>query len=108
MATRCYDFISEKAEVKSVTKEGIATASGILVENQGGSYLIQGNNLSFSKSGMGYTTEIRFDFNQVNDEQEFIEKYKEFFDQLYNNKGYPILFSERTGPVFQDAEMGYV
>jgi len=86
VANRCYEFISEKADVKSVTREGIATASGVLVENQDGSFLVQGNNLSFSKSGLGYTNEILFDFNQVNDEQEFIEKYKEFFEQLFNNE----------------------
>lgn len=86
VANRCYEFISEKAEVKSVTREGIATASGVLVENQDGSFLVQGNSLSFSKSGLGYTNEIRFDFNYVNDEQEFIEKYKEFFEQLFYNE----------------------
>ena len=86
VANRCYEFIKEKAEVKSVTKEGVATASGVLVENRDKSFLVQGNNLSFSRSGLGYTNEIRFDFNQVNDEKEFVEKYKEFFNQLFNNE----------------------
>ena len=86
VANRCHEFIKEKAEIKSVTKEGIATVNGILIEQQDGNYLVQGNNLSFSKSGLGYTNEIRFDFNQVNDEPEFIEKYKKFFEQLFNNE----------------------
>lgn len=86
VANKCYDFIKKKAEVKSIVKEGIATASNILVENKDNSYLISGSNLSFSRSGLGYTNEIRFDFNQVSDEQELIEKYKEFFNQLFNNE----------------------
>ena len=86
VASRCYEFIQEKAEVKSITKEGVATASNILVENEDDSFLISGSNISFSKSGLGYTTEIRFDFNQVTDEQEYINRYKEFFDQLFENE----------------------
>lgn len=86
IANKCSDFIQERAEVKSVRKEGIATASNVLVENETDSFLISGNNLSFSKSGLGYTTEIRFDFNQVTDEQDFIDQYKRFFEQLFNNE----------------------
>ena len=86
VASRCYEFIQEKAEVKSITKEGVATASNILVENEDDSFLISGSNISFSKSGLGYTTEIRFDFNQVTDEQDYINRYKEFFDQLFENE----------------------
>ena len=86
VASKCREFINDKAEVKSVIKEGIASASNILVENHDTSYLISGSNLSFSRSGLGYTNEIRFDFNQVSDEQELIEKYKEFFEQLFNNE----------------------
>lgn len=86
VANRCYELIKEKAEVRSITKEGVATASNVLVENSDNSFLISGNNLSFSRSGLGYTNEIRFDFNQVTDEQSFIEKYKTFFEQLFNNE----------------------
>lgn len=86
VASRCYEFIKEKAEVKSITKEGISTPSNILIENPDNSYLMSGNNLAFSKSSLGYTHEIRFDFNQVSDEQELIEKYKEFFENLFNNE----------------------
>ena len=86
IANKCYEFIRDKAEIKSVKKEGVATASNILVENDDNSYLISGNNLSFSKSGLGYTTEIRFDFNQVTDEPGFIQQYKAFFEQLFSNE----------------------
>ena len=86
IASRCYKFIKDKAEVKSITKEGIATASNILVENKENEYLVSGSNLSFSKNGLGYTTEIRFDFNQVTDEQLVIEKYKELFNQLFSDE----------------------
>ncbi len=85
VASRCYEFIRDKAEVKSIKKEGVASASNILVENESGGFLVSGSNLSFSRSGLGYTTEIRFDFNQVADEQQIIEKYKEFFNQIFEN-----------------------
>lgn len=87
VASRCHDFIENKASVKSVKKEGLATSSNILVENKdSGSYLISGNSLAFSRSGLGYTDELRFDFNQVNDEQELIDQYKEYFDSIFENE----------------------
>ena len=86
VASRCYDFIKEKAVVKSVKKEKIVSSNNILVENKDNGFLISGNSLSFSKSGLGYTHEIRFDFNQVSDEKELIEKYKEFFEQIFNDE----------------------
>ena len=49
VASKCYQFIKEKAEVKSVTKEGVITPNSIFVENKERSYLITGNNVSFSK-----------------------------------------------------------
>ena len=85
VASRCHDFIKTRAEVKSVTQEGLPTSNNILVEGNDGGFLISGNNLAFSRSGLGYTNEIRFDFNQVADEREIIEKYREYFDQLFEN-----------------------
>ena len=54
IASKCYDFIKEHAEVRSVTKEGVITPNSIFVENNEKSYLITGNNISFSKDGLGY------------------------------------------------------
>ena len=86
IASKCYSFIKEKGEIKSVVKSGSVTPSNILVENKDGSYLIQGNNVAFSKDGLGYTNQIRFDFNTVSDDQQMIEQYHAFINQIFNNE----------------------
>ena len=86
IASKCYEFIKNHAEVKSVTKEGVITPNSIFVENENRSYLITGNNISFSKDGLGYTNTIRFDFNMVNDEESVVEQYRQFFNTVFNNK----------------------
>ena len=86
IASKCYNFIKEKGEIKSVVKSGSVTPSNILVENKDGSYLIQGNNVAFSKDGLGYTNQIRFDFNTVSDDQQMIEQYHMFINQIFNNE----------------------
>ena len=86
IASKCYSFIKEKGEIKSVIKSGSVTPSNILVENKDGSYLIQGNNVAFSKDGLGYTNQIRFDFNTVSDDQQMIEQYHMFINQIFNNE----------------------
>lgn len=86
IASKCYEFIKEKGEIKSVVKSGSVSPSNILVENKDGAYLIQGNNISFSKDGLGYTNQIRFDFNTVSDDKQMIEQYKDFIDQIFSNE----------------------
>ena len=87
IASKCYQFIKNKAEVKSVIKSGTVTPNNILVENKNGNdYLISGSNISFSKDGLGYTHEIRFDFNTVSDEKQMIEQYLQFFDNIFSNE----------------------
>lgn len=65
IASKCYDFIKEKGEIRSVIKSGYVTPSNILVQGENKSYLIQGNNVSFSKDGLGYTDKLRFDFKSI-------------------------------------------
>ena len=48
--------------------------------------MIQGNNIAFSKDGLGYTNQIRFDFNTVSDDQQMIEQYKAFINQIFENE----------------------
>lgn len=86
IASKCYEFIKNHAEVKSVIKEGVITPNSIFIENKDRSYLITGNNISFSKDGLGYTNKIRFDFNMVNDEESVVEQYQQFFNTVFNNK----------------------
>ena len=86
IASKCYDYINKHAEVRSVTREGVITPSSIFVENPERSYLITGNNISFSRDGLGYTNQIRFDFNMVNDEESVINQYRQFFDTAFGNE----------------------
>lgn len=86
IATKCYNFIKEKGDIKSVVKSGSVTPSNILVENKDNKYLIQGNNISFSKDGLGYTDQLRFDFNTVSDDQQMINQYSNFITEIFHNK----------------------
>lgn len=86
IASRCYDFIKSKGDIRSVVKSGYVTPSNILVQGQEKSYLVQGNNVSFSKDGLGYTDTIRFDFNTVNDEPQMINQYLDFIKSIFRNE----------------------
>lgn len=86
IASKCYKFIEKKGEIKSVVKPGCVSPSNILVENKDNKYLIQGNNIAFSKDGLGYTKRIRFDFNTVNDDQEMVNQYISFINEIFSNK----------------------
>lgn len=86
IASKCYKFIEKKGEIKSVVKPGCVSPSNILVENKDNEYLIQGNNIAFSKDGLGYTKRIRFDFNTVNDDPEMIDQYISFINEIFSNK----------------------
>ena len=87
IASKCYQFIKGKGEVKSVIKSGTVTPNNILVENKNeNDYLISGSNISFSKDGLGYTHEIRFDFNTVSDEKQMINQYLQFFNTIFSNE----------------------
>ena len=90
IAMKCYNFIKEKGEIKSVNKSGIYTPSNILVKNDEEGFYITGNSISFSKNGLGYTNEIRFDFNQVVDEPTMIQQYESFFNQIFNNEEFVV------------------
>ena len=86
IASKCYNFIEQKGEIKSVIKPGCVSPSNILVENKDNKYLIQGNNIAFSKDGLGYTKRIRFDFNTVNDDSQMIDQYISFINEIFSNK----------------------
>ena len=86
IASRCYNFIKERGEIKSVIKSGRVTSNNIFVQSKDNSFLIQGNNVAFSKDGLGYTKELRFDFNTVSDEKGMLEQYQVFFKQIFNDE----------------------
>lgn len=75
IAFKCYKFIEQKVEIKSVVKTRCAYSSNVLVENKYNKYLIQRNDIPFSKDGLGYTKRIRFGFNTVNGDPEMIDQY---------------------------------
>ena len=87
VAAQCSEFIRNKAEIKSVMKDGVVTPNNIYINNKDKGFVISGNTVAFSKDGLGYTKQIRFDFNTVQDEQEVIEQYEEFFNSVFNNEG---------------------
>lgn len=89
IAAKCYNFIKEKGEIKSVNKSGVYTPSSILVKKDDG-YFITGNTVSFSKNGLGYTNEIRFDMNQVIDEESMVSYYEQMFNQVFNNEEFVV------------------
>ena len=87
IAEKCYTFVKEKGQIKSVIKPGVVTPNNILIENQQDKdYLISGNYVSFSKDGLGYSTQMRYDFNTVSDEQMMIQQYQNLFDTVFNNE----------------------
>lgn len=87
IAEKCYTFVKEKGQIKSVIKPGVVTPNNILIENQQDKdYLISGNYVSFSKDGLGYSTQMRYDFNTVSDEQMMIQQYQNLFDIVFNNE----------------------
>lgn len=87
IASKCYSFIKEKATVKSVRGSRQVTSSGFLFKNdKKDDFLIQGNTIGFSRDGLGYTNQRRFDFNQVSDEQEIINQYTKYFDSIFNDE----------------------
>jgi superfamily II DNA or RNA helicase len=86
VASKCYQFIQSKAEVKSVISSGTIASSNISVKNpQGKEYLISGNGINFSLDGLGYSDRKRWDFNTVLTEKNIIEDYDTFYNSIWNN-----------------------
>ena len=85
-ASQAYKFIEEKAEVKSVTKPKIISTSNICVKNANNKgFLIGGGNISFSQEGLGYSDEVRFDFNSADDDPAILAKYETFYNRIFND-----------------------
>lgn len=87
VASKCYKFIKEKAEVKSVIQNGVVTPSCINVNNPyNDSFIINGNTVAFSMDGLGYTKDLRFDFNTVEDNANIVNQYEQFFNNVFSNE----------------------
>lgn len=86
IAAKCYNFIKDKAEVKSTIKSGTVTANNILVENKNNdNFFINGSNVSFSKDGLGYTQTMRYDFNTIENDELTVKNFLRFFDTIFSN-----------------------
>ena len=86
IASKCYKFIEEKGEIKSVNKPGMVTASNILVKNPKNEFVIMGNEVSFSKDGLGYSKKLKFSFNTVTDDSDVVEQYAQFIEQIFEDE----------------------
>jgi SNF2 family DNA or RNA helicase len=86
VASKCYQFIEKKAEVKSVLNSRIIASSNICVKNQNGKdFLISGNGVNFSLDGLGYSDRKRWDFNTVLTEQNIVEDFESFYESIWND-----------------------
>ncbi len=86
IAEKCAKFISSKMEVKSTIINDKININSILLENENNdNYLIQGQNINFSTDGLGYSNKIRFDFNTAINDETTLKRYKEMFNQIWND-----------------------
>lgn len=86
IANKCYDFIKEKAEVRSIVSENSPIFQGIIIENpNGNSILIQGNTVEFSKRGLGYSDTPNYDVITAVDDTIIVDRSKRLFKQFFEN-----------------------
>ena len=85
VAFKCYDFIEKKVEVRSITRKNLVNTSNFFVKNQYKPFLISGDSVSFSMSGLGYTNQINFNFNTVISDNSTIDQFENFFNNIWNN-----------------------
>ncbi|MGL4383193.1 MAG: hypothetical protein ACRCTA_05710, partial [Bacilli bacterium] len=76
IAIRCHDYIKEKGVVKAVLKSGVISDNIISVSNVNEpNFMIRGGSIGFSMSGLGITTDKKYNFNTVHTDQEMIKGY---------------------------------
>ena len=86
IANKCYDFIKEKAEVRSIVSENSPIFQGIIIENpNGNSILIQGNTVEFSKRGLGYSDTPNYDVITAVDDTIIVDRSRRLFKQFFEN-----------------------
>jgi len=86
VANKCYQFIKNKAEVKSVINPGVISSSNISIHNADDSnYLISGSGINFTLDGLGYSNRVRWDFNTVLTEKNIVQEFVNFFESIWNN-----------------------
>lgn len=86
IASRVFQFVNEKVDVKSVLNANKVTASAFNIKNTNReNFLINGSNVSFSMDGLGYSKGQNFHFNQVTRDSNIIKDFDEYFNNVWNN-----------------------
>jgi len=86
IASRVFQFVNEKVDVKSVLNANKVTASAFNIKNTNSeNFLINGSNVSFSMDGLGYSKGQNFHFNQVSRDENIIKDFDEYFNNVWNN-----------------------
>ncbi len=86
IASRVFQFVNEKVDVKSVLNANKVTASAFNIKNTNKeNFLINGSNVSFSMDGLGYSKGQNFHFNQVSRDENIIKDFDEYFNNVWNN-----------------------
>jgi ERCC4-related helicase len=86
IAQKCFNFIEEKAEVKSVSSFGYVRGSQIYVKNNKKDFIINGGSLSFSQDGLGYSNRPTYEFNTIISSPDEISKFENYLETLWQDK----------------------
>jgi len=84
IAKECAEWLSEKAEIKSLKRENPAQPRLIHIDNGNDSVCINGS-VDFTTDGLGITPSNRIDSNTCMYGNEFTYVYLQMFDELWNN-----------------------
>ena len=86
IAQNCFNFIEEKAVVKSVSSFGYVRGSQIYVKNNKKDFIINGGSLSFSQDGLGYSNRPTYEFNTIISSPDEISKFENYLETLWQDK----------------------
>ena len=86
IAQNCFNFIEEKAEVKSVSSFGYVRGSQIYVKNNKKDFIINGGSLSFSQDGLGYSNRPTYEFNTIISSPDEIFKFEKYLETVWQDK----------------------
>jgi ERCC4-related helicase len=86
IAQSCFNFIEEKAEVKSVSSFGYVRGSQIYVKNNKKDFIINGGSLSFSQDGLGYSNRPTYEFNTIISSPDEISKFENYLETVWQDK----------------------
>ena len=84
IAKECANWLSKKAEIKSLKRENPAQPRLIHIDNGNDSICINGS-VDFTTDGLGITSSNRIDSNTCMYGNEFTSVYLQMFDELWNN-----------------------